>query len=130
MKKPFIRVMGKVYGENQLFVQVYLPRQQLRNFTDALSKLIRTGFLDTYEYFIQDLTKTERETIPYQLFKDNHWVYEHKVYLEKLRSMQFDSQWWLLGFLLFADFDILLIESRIECAATTEIMSLGDGNLC
>jgi len=87
MNKPFIRVMGKVYGNNQLFVQVYLPRQQLRNFTDTLSKLIRAGFLDTYEYFIQDLTKTERETIPYQLFKDKHWVYDHKVYLEKLRSM-------------------------------------------
>jgi DNA-binding Lrp family transcriptional regulator len=91
INKPFIRVMGKVYGKNQLFVQVYLPRQQLRNFIDALSKLIRGGFLDTYEYFIQDLTKTERETIPYQLFKDNHWVYEHKVYLEKLRSVRIDS---------------------------------------
>lgn len=86
MNKPFVRVMGKVYGRNQLFVQVYLPRRQLRNFIETLSKLIRGGFLDTYEYVIQDLAKTERESIPYQLFKGNRWVYDHKKYLEKLQS--------------------------------------------
>jgi DNA-binding Lrp family transcriptional regulator len=84
--KPFARVMGKVYGDNQLFVQVYLPRQQLRNFTETLSKLVRTGFLDTYEYVILDLTKTKRETIPYQFFKDNHWLYDHEMFLTKLQS--------------------------------------------
>jgi len=84
--KPFARAMGKVYGDNQLFVQVYLPRQQLRNFTETLSKLIRTGFLDTYEYVILDVTKTKRETIPYQFFKDNHWLYDHEIFLTKLQS--------------------------------------------
>lgn len=88
INKPFVRVMGKVYGKNQLFVQVYLPRQQLRNFIEALAKLIRSRFLDTYEYVIQDLAKTERETIPYQLFKDNQWIYDHKTYLEKLHSQK------------------------------------------
>lgn len=86
MNKPFVRVMGKVYGRNQLFVQVYLPRRQLRNFIETLSKLIRPGFLDTYEYDIQDLAKTERQTISYEFFKGNRWVYDHKKYLEKLRS--------------------------------------------
>lgn len=86
MNKPFVRVMGKVYGKNQLFVQVYLPRQELRNFIDALSKLIRAGFLDTYEYVIQDLAETERQTISYEFFEDNNWVYDHKKYLEKLQS--------------------------------------------
>jgi len=86
MNKPFARAMGKVYGMNQLLVQVYLPREQLSNFIEALSKLIRAGFLDTYEYVIQDLAETRRDTIPYQLFKGNDWVYEHKKYLEKLQS--------------------------------------------
>ena len=86
MNKPFARAMGKVSLRNQLFVQVYLPRQQLRAFIETLSKLIRTGFLDTYEYVIQDLTKTERETIPYQIFKGKNWLYDHKTFLEKLQS--------------------------------------------
>jgi DNA-binding Lrp family transcriptional regulator len=86
LDKPFVRVVGKVYRKNELFVQVYLPRQQLRNLIETLSKLIRTKFLETYEYVIQDLTKTERETIPYKCFKDNNWVYDHKKYLKKLRS--------------------------------------------
>ncbi|MDH5460203.1 MAG: hypothetical protein OEW71_04115, partial [Candidatus Bathyarchaeota archaeon] len=86
MNKPFVRVMGKVYGRNQLFVQVYLPRRQLRNFIETLSKLVRTGFLETYEYVIQDLAKTERQSISYEFFKGNHWIYDHKKYLEKLQS--------------------------------------------
>lgn len=86
MNKPFVRVMGKVYGKNQLFVQVYLPREQLRNFIDMLSKLIRAGFLDTYEYVIQDLARTKKQTISYEFFEDNNWVYDHKKYLEKLQS--------------------------------------------
>jgi len=86
LDKPFVRVIGKAYGQNQLFVQVYLPTQQLRNFLGALSKLVRGGFLDTYGYVIQDSAKTERETIPYQFFRDDNWVYEHERYLEKLRS--------------------------------------------
>jgi len=86
LDKPFVRTVGKVYGMDQLLVQVYLPRGQLRNLIDTLSKLVRTGFLNTYEYLIQDLTKTQRDSIPYQLFKDNKWLYDHEKYLEKLQS--------------------------------------------
>ena len=87
LNKPFVRVIGKVYGRNQLFVQVYLPRQELRNFLAVLSKLIKIGFLKTYEYVIQDLAKTERQTISYEFFKDNKWIYNHEKYLAKLRSI-------------------------------------------
>ncbi len=84
--KPFVRALGKAYGKNRLHVQIYLPRQQLRGFLDALSKLVRAGLLDTYEYVIQDLARTERDTIPYQLFKDENWQYDNKNYFEKLQS--------------------------------------------
>jgi DNA-binding Lrp family transcriptional regulator len=86
LDKPFVRVVGKVYHKNELFVQIYLPRQQLRNFLETLSKLVRTKFLKTYEYVIQDLTKTERQSISYEYFKDNNWAYDHKKYLKKIRS--------------------------------------------
>jgi hypothetical protein len=42
--------------------------------------------LDTYEYVIQDLAKTQRDTIPYQLFKEGKWIYDHEAHLEKLQS--------------------------------------------
>jgi hypothetical protein len=86
LDKPFVRTVGKVYGMNQLLVQVYLPRQQLRNLVGALSKLVRIGLLSTYEYVIQDMAKTQRDTIPYQLFKDNKWIYDYEAHLEKLQS--------------------------------------------
>jgi len=86
LNKPFIRVMGKAYGKNQLFVQVYLPRQELRRFIEVLSTLVRSGFMETYEYVIQDMTKTERQTISYEYFKEDKWEYDHKKHVEKLRS--------------------------------------------
>ena len=86
LDKPFVRTVGNVYGMNQLLAQVYLPRPQLRNLVEALSKLVRIGLLDTYEYVIQDLAKTQRDTIPYQLFKEGKWIYDHEAHLEKLQS--------------------------------------------
>jgi DNA-binding Lrp family transcriptional regulator len=86
MNKPFARAMGKAQGRNQLFVQVYLPRQELRSFIETLSKLVKTGFLDTYEYVVQDLAEAERQTISYEFFKDNGWLYDHEKCLKKLHS--------------------------------------------
>ena len=86
LNKPFVRAMGKVYQKNQLYVQIYLPREQLRGFVEALSRLVRTGFLITYEYVIQDLTRMERQTISYEYFKDDSWLYDHKKYMEKLQA--------------------------------------------
>lgn len=86
MYKPFARYMGKEYGKNRLFAQIYLPKEQLINFQKAISKLIRTGLLDTYEYVIQDMTRTERQTISYEFFKGKNWEYDDKKYVEKLRS--------------------------------------------
>jgi DNA-binding Lrp family transcriptional regulator len=86
MYKPFARYMGKEYGKNRLFAQIYLPREQLINFQKAISKLIRARLLDTYEYVIQDLSRTQRQTISYEFFKGNNWEYDDKKYLQKLRS--------------------------------------------
>jgi DNA-binding Lrp family transcriptional regulator len=87
MYKPFARYMGKEYGKNRLFAQIYLPKEQLRNFLGATSKLVRVGLLETYEYVIQDMTRTQRQTISYEFFKDNKWEYDDKKYVEKLQSM-------------------------------------------
>jgi hypothetical protein len=85
--KPFARAVGKAYNRNQLFVQIYLPKQQLRNFIETLSKLVKTGFLVSYEYLIMDSQKREKQTISYEYFKGDNWEYDHKKYLENLRRI-------------------------------------------
>ncbi len=86
LDKPFVRSMGKMYQRNDLFAQIYLPRKQLRSFLEALSKLVRNGFLETYDYLIQDLTRSERQTIPYEFFKNNRWEYDGQKYTRKLEK--------------------------------------------
>jgi DNA-binding Lrp family transcriptional regulator len=89
LNKPFVRVLGKTLKENSMVAQVYLPRSELRNFTDALSELARTGFLENYEYVFQDLRpgKWSRMTIPYELFKNRSWSYDHKAHAEALHEL-------------------------------------------
>jgi DNA-binding Lrp family transcriptional regulator len=87
MNKPFARALGKVYGKNQMFTRLYLPREQLRPFLAALSKLVRTEFLQTYEYIIEDSNRAERQTISYEFFKDGDWEYQNENYLRRLESI-------------------------------------------
>jgi hypothetical protein len=87
MFKPFAKGVGKEYGRNKLFVQIYLPREQLRNFLDALGQLVRARSLETYAYVIQDPLKKERQTISYEFFRDGNWEYRGNKYLEKLESI-------------------------------------------
>ena len=87
LNKPFVRAMGKVFKMNQLFVRIYLPREQLRNFISALAKLVRTEFLDTYQYVIEDATQTQRQTISYEYFKDDSWQYDSKKFIGQLQSV-------------------------------------------
>jgi len=89
LDKPFVYIVGKILGENAIISQVYLPRPEFRSFVDSLSTLARAGYLQTYDYVIQDFRprKWSRETIPYQLFKDGSWIYDHDGYLKSLRSL-------------------------------------------
>jgi DNA-binding Lrp family transcriptional regulator len=88
LDKPFVTILGKILNENALISQVYLPRNEFRNFVDALSKLVRMNLLENYEYVQQDLRpgKWSRETIPYQLFKNGSWTYNHSQHLRALRG--------------------------------------------
>ena len=89
LDKPFVFIVGKVLGQNALVVQVYLPRVEFRNFVDALSKLVRSGFLQSYDYVFQDLRlgKWLRVTIPYQFFKNGSWTYDHSRHIRSLHDV-------------------------------------------
>jgi DNA-binding Lrp family transcriptional regulator len=90
LDKPFVAILGKILNENALVSQFYLPRQEFRNFIDALSRLVRMNFLASYEYVFQDLRagKWSRETVPHQLFQKGRWTYEHAKHLEALHALR------------------------------------------
>ncbi|MDH5374629.1 MAG: AsnC family transcriptional regulator [Candidatus Bathyarchaeota archaeon] len=89
LDKPFVSTVGKVLGENAIVCQVYLPRLEFRKFIDALSKLARAGFLQSYDYVLQDLRpgKWSRETVPYELFRNGSWVYDHGEHIRSLHDL-------------------------------------------
>jgi len=89
LDKPFAYTVGKVLGENAIIAYVYLPRPEFRNLVDNLSKLVKTGFLQTYFYVIQDIRpgRWSRETIPYEFFKDGSWIYDHNKHIKDLHNL-------------------------------------------
>lgn len=89
LDKPFVFILGKILNENSLVSQICLPRHEFRNFIDALSKLARVNLLENYEYVLQDLRpgKWLRETIPYGLFKNGRWMYEHSQHVKALHDL-------------------------------------------
>jgi DNA-binding Lrp family transcriptional regulator len=87
LDKSFVKGIGKILGENTLFGYLYLPKSEFRRFLNALSKLVKTGFLESYRYVIQDLEASSRQTISYEYFKDGKWAYNHKKHLENLQNL-------------------------------------------
>jgi len=87
LDKPFTRGLGKVLGKNALIAHLYLPKTEFRKFIDTLSKLIRAGLLENYSYVIQDPAKGWRQTISYEYFKDEKWIYDHEKHIKKLESL-------------------------------------------
>ena len=87
MDKPIAINIGKVIGENALISHIYLPKWQLRRFIQALSTLAKKGCLKRYQYYIQDMYNTFRETIPFENFKDNKWSYNHDSHIENIKML-------------------------------------------
>jgi len=76
LDKPFVNAVGKVLGKNAILANLYLPRLEFRRFIDSLSKLIGSGFLQGYDYIIQDVRNVPKtwshETISFEFFKMEH----------------------------------------------------------
>ncbi len=86
--KPFVRGVSKIFGENALFVQIYLPRKEFGSFTDSLSRLIKNGLLRNYEYFIEDPSREPtQQTISFEFFEKNTWIYDHEKHMVDLRNL-------------------------------------------
>ena len=91
VNKFFVITLGKMYGENGLIVEVFLPHEEFRKFIDSLSKMAKMKLVRSYEYAIQDLRVRARQTIWPTLFKDNHWIYDHESHLDALHQKVSES---------------------------------------
>lgn len=88
LDKPFAHTLGKVLNEKALVAYLhFLSRKDFRGFVNALSKVVKMGFLKDYNYAFLDLEKTTRETIRYEFFKDGTWIYEHDKHMKNLRDL-------------------------------------------
>lgn len=87
LDKPFMIMVGKIFGENSLLTEICLPRIEFRNFIDALSKLACLNIIRDYQYVIQDLRVRSRQTISYEFFKKKTWIYDHKKHLRALKIL-------------------------------------------
>ena len=85
--KPIAINLGKVLGENALVSHIYLPKREFRRFIDTLSTLIKRGLLKQYHYFIQDIHKTYRRTIPYEYFENGRWNYDNENHHKELKRI-------------------------------------------
>jgi DNA-binding Lrp family transcriptional regulator len=87
LDKPFARALGKILGENALYAYLYLPKSEFRKFLTALARLVRSGFIESYQYAIQDTQASWRQTIPYEYFENGTWIYDHGSHQEKLEQL-------------------------------------------
>jgi DNA-binding Lrp family transcriptional regulator len=91
LNKFFFIAMGKIFGENAVIMEVYLPSAEFRNFIDALSKLAGMRLVKSYKYAIQDLRVRSRQTFSGEFFRNRSWIYDHKSHVEALRGKVFSS---------------------------------------
>jgi len=86
LDKSFVITTGKIFGENAILTEVFLPTSEFRNFIDALSTLAKMRLVRSYKYAIQDLRIRRRQTIWPPLFKGKSWTYDHKNHMETLQQ--------------------------------------------
>lgn len=90
LDKPFVDSVGKLLGQNALIIFTrLLDFEEFKKLKKKLSKLIQTGFLESYSYAIIDSKTAARQTISYEYFDENirAWIYSHKRHLKKLQSL-------------------------------------------
>ena len=88
LDKPIAINIGKVSGEDTLISHVYLPKWELRKFTRALSILVKRGLMRRYEYYLQDMYQTLRESIPFEHFDNGEWIYHLDQQLKKIDDIR------------------------------------------
>jgi DNA-binding Lrp family transcriptional regulator len=82
--KPFVKNYAKVIGRNSLLAHFYVPRVEFSNFVESLNHLIQNEIIQDFSHVSIDIPSFKRQTISYEYFQDDEWVYNDAHQVEKL----------------------------------------------
>jgi DNA-binding Lrp family transcriptional regulator len=85
--KFFVTTTGKIFGENAILTEVFLPLSEFRNFIDTLSILAKMKLVRSYKYAIQDLRMVSRQTISGEFFRKKSWIYNNEEHMKMLSQL-------------------------------------------
>ncbi len=86
-KKPFIFSYAKAIGRNSIVVHTYTPKTEFSKFIDSMNRLVEKKLTKSFLYVTLDGASSQRQTISYEFFRENQWVYPHEEKLEMLRKV-------------------------------------------
>ncbi len=85
--KPFAINYGKVIGHHSLVVHTYTPKTEFPKFIDIMNRLAEKKLIRSFLYVTLDIASFRRQTISYEFFKENRWIYDHEKRLGKLKRV-------------------------------------------
>jgi DNA-binding Lrp family transcriptional regulator len=85
--KPFIFSYTKAIGQNSIVVHTYTPKTEFSKFIDSMNRLTEKKLTRSFLYVTLDVESFKRQTISYEFFEENEWVYPHEEKLQILREI-------------------------------------------
>jgi DNA-binding Lrp family transcriptional regulator len=85
--KPFILNYAKVIGQDKLIVHFYVPKIEFPRLVDSVNMLIETGFVERFSHVLLDVSSYKRQTVSYEFFEINRWIYNHAETIKNLRKL-------------------------------------------
>jgi hypothetical protein len=85
--KPFVLSYAKVIGRNSLLVHFYVPKTEFSNFMASLNHLTVEEIVQDFFCVSIDVKSFKRQTVSYELFQDDKWMYNHSEELDKMTEM-------------------------------------------
>ncbi len=84
----FVMGVAKVLRQNSLMIRTYMLQNQLPNMFAFLSKMAKTGLLESYSAVRQDFTGRKTQTISYELFDEKKgWTFDLEKCLSELSKL-------------------------------------------
>jgi DNA-binding Lrp family transcriptional regulator len=85
--KPFILNYTKVIGQNSLIVHFYVPKIEFSNLVDTINSLIEANIVERFFHVILDISSYKRQTVSYEFFENNKWIYNHEGTIHNLQKI-------------------------------------------
>jgi DNA-binding Lrp family transcriptional regulator len=83
--RAFTEVLGKILDQHKLIAVAHIPMEEMVNLIKVLNKMVAIGYLKDFEYYIAHAKDSgKRQTIPYKMFRGDHWDYPHEDMIREL----------------------------------------------